>query len=190
MSSENEIELNYVKIDSENEIEFLTSNNYATEDFLEVFKVSSKVKFHCHDKTNLDIIFSNLFVIENELVAIDYEWLFNFPIPLEYLLFRVISHHRKINPLFREFITEKEVFNHFNLDTKNFELFKKWEYNFLDSVFLKFKMPYNKSLDYKKNISKLQNTIKRQKKIINTIENSNSWKITKPLRSLMHIFKK
>ena len=31
MSSENEIELNYVKIDSENEIEFLTSNNYATE---------------------------------------------------------------------------------------------------------------------------------------------------------------
>ena len=31
MTSENEIELNYVKIDSENEIEFLTSNNYATE---------------------------------------------------------------------------------------------------------------------------------------------------------------
>ena len=51
MSSENEIELNYVKIDSENEIEFLTSNNYATEISLlfetftryEEYKIAKKI---------------------------------------------------------------------------------------------------------------------------------------------------
>ena len=51
MSSENEVELNYVKIDSENEIEFLTSNNYATEISLlfetftryEEYKIAKKI---------------------------------------------------------------------------------------------------------------------------------------------------
>ena len=51
MSSQNEIELNYVKIDSENEIEFLTSNNYATEISLlfetftryEEYKIAKKI---------------------------------------------------------------------------------------------------------------------------------------------------
>ena len=113
----------------------IESNDYANDDFLKVFKKKSDISFHCHEKSNLDLIFSNIFIIDGNFVVIDYEWIFDFKIPLEYIFFRVINHHFKTNKLIRDFTTMEEVFNHVNLDVNNGKLFETWESNFLRFVF-------------------------------------------------------
>ena len=49
------------------------SDEYATEEFLKIFKVKSDIKFHCHEKSNWDLNFNNLFLVDGEFTAIDYE---------------------------------------------------------------------------------------------------------------------
>ncbi len=138
-----------------------TSNKYANKKFLSVFKKKSNKTFHCHNITNLDLIFSNIFIINKELFAIDYEWLFDFPVPLEYIFYRVLFHHRESNPIFREFITIDEIFEHFNLDTSDFKLFNKWNINFFNYVFGFHPKPKHKiiSKNFIDNIDKLNDYI-------------------------------
>ena len=119
------------------------SSEYASEEFLKVFKEKSDIKFHCHEKSNLDIIFSNLFLIDGEFTAIDYEWYFDFPIPLEFLFFVALQYHFYSNKLFSEFTSHEEIFNHFNLDTGNINLFGRWHCNYLKDV-LNRPPPYSK----------------------------------------------
>lgn len=253
------------------------SNEYANEEFLKVFKVKSDKMFHCHEKSNLDLIFSNLFLINNDYVAIDYEWIFDFQIPLEYIFFRVLFHHTRANNIFNEFITIEEIFDYFELDYSDFELFKNWERNFIQYVFNQFPkhnqnvipkddlvqsenvIDYvnsylnidemdeddfeffkkdivinqrkiianknnqinnlnqrvnsinrqlnnnrnkqisnlNKQINDKNNqisnrnnqINNLKREIEEKNKLINEYENSNSWKITRPLRKIFSFFK-
>ena len=120
------------------------TDEYCTPEFLEIFKEKSDKCFSCHNITNIDVIFSNLFLINDEFVSIDYEWVFDFPIPLEYIFYRVIHHHHVVNPIFRDFITISEIFEYFNLDMDNVELFEEWDKNFLSHANLRLKKPKTK----------------------------------------------
>ncbi|MEE0935637.1 MAG: methyltransferase domain-containing protein [Methanobrevibacter sp.] len=115
--------------------ESFESQDYAKSQFLEIFKERSNAKFHCHERSNLDLIFSNIFIIDDEYVAIDYEWTFDFEIPLEYIFYRVLLHYTLTNKVFKEFISINEIFNHFGLDTSHFNLFRTWDHNFMEYVF-------------------------------------------------------
>lgn len=108
-------------------------SDYANEEFLKIFREKSDIKFHCHEKSNFDIGFANMFLIDGVFTAIDYEWIADFPIPLEYLFYVSFFYHFYSNKLIRDFTSYEEVFNHFNLDTGNLDLFKRWYCNFLRS---------------------------------------------------------
>lgn len=182
------------------------SNEYATEEFLKVFKEKSDIKFHCHKKSYLDVILGNMFIIDGKFTVIDYEWIYDFPIPLEYIFYRTFSYHFYSSKSFREFTSFEEIFEHFNLDTENLKLFKRWELNFLGYILNR--PPLTRSeiihLDYMEKIDLLQKEIElknkeiiKKNKIINKKDKeikrllaSNSWKITKPLRKFKSIFKK
>ena len=238
--------------------ESFESKEYANSKFLKVFKNGSNVPFHCHEKSNLDLIFSNIFIINGEYVAIDYEWIFDFQIPLEYILYRVLLHYTLTNNLFKEFVTIEEIFNYFGLDSSHFDLFRKWDHNFMDYVFgylpkpPRYMMPMddygyskeefddyadiyldsadeideerlellkhdmvlnqrkiiikknehinhlnrevnklNKQLnDLNSQIIDLNNELNAKNWKINEFENSNSWKITAPIRKFNKTFKK
>ena len=101
------------------------SDEYATEEFLKVFKEKSDIKFHCHEKSYLDVILGNMFIIDGKFTVIDYEWIYDFPIPLEYIFYRTFSYHFYSSKSFREFTSFEEIFEHFNLDTENLKLFKR-----------------------------------------------------------------
>ena len=161
------------------------SNDYASDEFLEIFGEESHKEFHCHNITNLDVIFNNLFIIDDEFVAIDYEWLFQFPIPLEYIFYRVIRHHNVTNPLFRDFASINDIFIYFNLDEEDIELFKSWELNFASWVYSGLIRPKVKRTS-KWAVNNLDDfdSINRE---LNTLKNSKSWKITKPLRKIMSL---
>lgn len=182
------------------------SNEYATEEFLKVFKEKSDIKFHCHEKSYLDVILGNMFIIDGKFTVIDYEWIYDFPIPLEYIFYRTFSYHFYSSKSFREFTSFEEIFEHFNLDTENLKLFKRWELNFLGYILNR--PPLTRSeiihLDDMEKIDLLQKEIElknkeiiKKNKIINKKDKeikrllaSNSWKITKPLRKFKSIFKK
>ncbi len=183
------------------------TDEYCNDEFLKIFKVKSDQSFHCHSITNLDVIFSNLFVIDDEFVSIDYEWLFDFPVPLEYIFYRVINHHNVSNPLFRDFISLEEIFEYFDLDIDNFALFKKWERQFLDYAILHVKKPKTSIVSkasinqlnslnisrynaVEKENRRLNKIIEEQQELIDTYKYSTSWKMTKPLRKIGFLFKK
>lgn len=108
-------------------------SDYANEDFLKIFREKSDIKFHCHEKSNFDIGFPNMFLVDGVFTAIDYEWIADFPIPLEYLFYVSFFYHFYSSKLIREFTSYEEIFEHFNLDTGNLDLFKRWYCNFLRS---------------------------------------------------------
>lgn len=167
---------------------FVTAD-YATEEFLKVFGTKSDIPFHCHDVTNLDVIFSNMFKMNDELVTIDYEWFFKFPIPLEYIFYRVIRHHNVTNPLFKDFASIEDIFNHFNLDIDNIELFLEWELHFATQyVYSDLIRPKIRYVPQRL-VNRLDNygAVNRELKMI---KNSRSWKITKPIRTVTSILKK
>lgn len=189
------------------------TDDYATEEFLEIFKVKSDAKFHCHEKSYLDLILGNMFIIDGEFTVIDYEWIFDFPIPLEYIFYRTFNYHFYSNKLIREFTSFEEIFKHFNLDTAYIKLFQTWECNFLRYIINRppftraRKLPLEniaridqlqKDIDLKnkeikrknKVIKKKDNEIKKKDKEIKTLLNSNSWKMTEPLRKIKSILKK
>ena len=189
------------------------SDEYATEEFLNIFKVKSDKKFHCHEKSQLDVILGNMFLIDDEFIVVDYEWFFDFPIPLEYILFRVFNYHIYSNKLIREFTSFEEIFNHFNIDTENIQLFSTWECNFLRHIInrppftrsqilplenvekydqLKKELDLkNKELKKKDNIIKNKNKeIRKRDEKIDSLLSSSSWKITKPLREFKSKFKR
>ena len=109
------------------------------------------------------MIFSNLFLIDDEFVCIDYEWVLDFPVPLEYIFYRVIHHHHVVNPVFRDFISVEEVFDHFDLDKNNIGLFDQWDRNFLDHVSFRLKRPKTKitSKAYVNKLDTLNDTEKK-----------------------------
>ena len=139
------------------------SDEYCTPEFLNIFKVKSDKCFSCQDITNIDVIFSNLFLIDDEFVCIDYEWVLDFPVPLEYIFYRVIHHHHVVNPVFRDFISVEEVFDHFDLDKNNIGLFDQWDRNFLDHVSFRLKRPKTKitSKAYVNKLDTLNDTEKK-----------------------------
>ena len=182
------------------------SDEYATEEFLKVFKEKSDIKFHCHDKSYLDVILGNMFIIDGKFTVIDYEWIYDFPIPLEYIFYRTFSYHFYSSKLFREFTSFEEIFEHFNLDTENLKLFKRWELNFLGYILNRPPLTRSeiiplenvekidllqKEIELKnKEIIKKNKEINKKDKELKSLLNSNSWKITKPLRKFKSILKK
>ena len=164
------------------------TKDYATDEFLNVFGIKSDIAFHCHDVTNLDVIFNNLFKIDDELITIDYEWFFKFPIPLEYIFYRVIRHHTVTNPLFKDFTSIEDIFNHFSLDVNNMDLFKEWELNFARYVYSDLIRPKGRYIP-QRFVRELDNFDSINQEML-LMKKSNSWKITKPLRKVTSLLRR
>ena len=114
--------------------------------------------------------------------------------------------------MIREFISYEEIADHFNLDLENIELFEEWNCNFLRHVLKRppVSRPQNPSLktliesyNSKQEIERINKKVKSlQKKnkklksenaslkeLNDSLLNSRSWKITKPLRNIMQVKK-
>lgn len=115
---------------------------YQNEDFLSVF-CGTKIKenslagynsnenFECIEAGNIDIILSNIFNKDNNIFVIDYEWLFDFPIPVEYILWRIIrtlySDHIRLS----ELIEQQNMERTFGISDEHVDLYNEWESNFV-----------------------------------------------------------
>ena len=88
-----------------------------TKKFLDVF---GEVSFDKEQKTctvsNIDMIFTNIVIKDGKWNVIDYEWVFTFPVPVDYILYRAI--------LATVFDDKKRIMNELDItnnDIKNYE---------------------------------------------------------------------
>lgn len=66
---------------------------YYTPEFIEIFGVYGQAfqKFKSLKISNVDFNFSNILINEERVKLIDYEWVFEFPIPIDFIIYRAIT---------------------------------------------------------------------------------------------------
>ena len=113
----------------------LSQKNFVmTEEFAKVFgNVQLPEGFFCAPVTNIDMVCGNLVLAETPVV-LDYEWTFDFPIPVEFVLYRIIHYYEKTHrpdevqsflSLYEEFGITEELKNVFSVMEKNFQAYIK-----------------------------------------------------------------
>ena len=126
------------------------SSNMVTEDFKKLFgnlkydELDGEICFNA--PSNIDFLFSNLIQSGDEIYLIDYEWVFNFSIPIDYTLFRSI--------LYTELL-------HNNNDYDK-PLYRKMENSLMGEIFLNSFQIYREN--YLKNIYKFEDIAKQKEK--------------------------
>ena len=61
-------------------------------------------KLQCGRYTNIDMILPNVLIEGREKKLIDYEWVFDFPIPAHYVAFRILYYYIYSNSKRQSFI--------------------------------------------------------------------------------------
>ena len=159
-----------------------------------------------------DLIFQNAFYIDNKFFFYDQEWM-DEGVPIEYIWYRSIMYTRELMEIFegesmwqKLGITEENIQLFKQLDNKIQEKIrdaKIWEKHItiktIEDIEAKFKQENEKMLEefkkllnekdariafLEKNMEETVKILKDKEKIIENMENSLSWKVTKPLRNI------
>lgn len=164
--------------------------------------------FDILDIANIDLIFGNLFIDGDTITQIDYEWVFRFPMLKEYILWRAIHSFYFTHGDDCIMPDENSILEKFGLSNMVPD-FEKMETGFQNFVFgeehikinLEFRTETCKTFENKINdknwiiyerereIEKLNNDIVSLINSIDSLKNSLSWKITKPVRYLGSLLK-
>ncbi|MDO8490176.1 MAG: glycosyltransferase [bacterium] len=73
-------------------VQSLSDEDFLGEKFFSIFsnKNNGITKTRCLFVGNVDLKFDNLFIHKTDYAIIDYEWVFSFPIPVKYVIFRAL----------------------------------------------------------------------------------------------------
>ena len=179
---------------------------------------------------DIDMIFSNIIEKDGEWVVIDYEWTFDFLIPIKFLFYRAAFSYLIHSPIRKNFCGD-DLMKAFAITEPEIEQFKKMEYHFqvnytlenyeaLHLMYHKFGKKCISIADYIGNAEGEENIFERMERLnenylqevsentvqreraneldhqakalsdsIIALQNSTSWKITKPLRAVMGLIK-
>lgn len=110
---------------------------YKTEGYATLFGDAYVEASQCLPISNIDMILSNFRVLStNEIVNFDYEWVLDFPIPYEYILWRMLSqlYNQYMVYLKRKFSRTEFLIN-VGLNDKNFAIYEEMEKHFVEYVF-------------------------------------------------------
>jgi len=109
--------------------------------------------------SNIDLIFDNILIDKHgNYTIIDYEWIFDFAIPVNYILYRsLLTFFSKYKEYLHNFFTIWEIFTFFQINKKEIKIYEKFEINFLACVMKndKVKLNYEKTKKKIKESSRL-----------------------------------
>lgn len=126
---------------------------YITKDFEEVFGKEGPKKSFSLAATNVDLIFSNIKLCQQgRLINFDYEWIFEFPIPYEYVLWRAayLLYDKYAVYLIPQ-ISKEDFLIKVGIAQENLSVYQKMEDKFVEYVYGKDRCEYYTS-HYEKNI--------------------------------------
>ena len=103
--------------------------SFSEETERDVFKGTKSLKV-----SNIDSILSNFVRIEDgSLVCLDYEWVFSFPIPVEYLIYRTVFYYYSENVHYIK-MSEPELWAEFGIAEAKISLFRRMDDQFQQRV--------------------------------------------------------
>lgn len=136
---------------------------------------------------NIDLIPANLIKRNNKYTIIDYEWIFDFDIPLEYVFWRVLFSSSAISRLTEGM--RDEIYTHYNLSSDRRQTYRDMEESFQKYVSGNSATLHNcdneasfRSVvveDLEKEKEQYKNAYIALDNELNIIKNSKSWKILK-----------
>ena len=100
-----------------------------TDDFKKVFGCTKMPEgLTCTEVTNIDMICDNV-VLTSPYTLLDYEWTFEFPVPCEFVLYRIIHYYIQVHKV-REALDEKALYKQFGISEERRAAFAKIEKGF------------------------------------------------------------
>ncbi len=134
-----------------------------TNKFIEIFgQYEGIFPFDYMSITNIDMSFDNIIINNDDYYIIDYEWIFTFPIPFKYVIYRNINYLYTIlgsQIEIKKFISLNELFNLYEIYDDDICTFQVMEKNFnkyvfgdnfsINSKFLKSNYNLNQINEYK-----------------------------------------
>lgn len=104
-----------------------------SEEFCNVFgNVNLDSNIIAGRNVDIDLTFSNVLVKNESWVIIDYEWTFDFLIPINYILWRAIREYMNYTGA-RGLLSETELFRHINISDQEKLEYEKMEQHFQDA---------------------------------------------------------
>ncbi|MCH5279901.1 MAG: glycosyltransferase family 2 protein [Lachnospiraceae bacterium] len=100
-----------------------------TEQFEKVFgKINSAQNLSASDINNIDMVVGNVIIDQNRWNVIDYEWTFDFPIPTNFIIYRVVFYY--VNAQKREDLKKIDLYKIFGITDKEKEMYWEMEQHF------------------------------------------------------------
>lgn len=109
---------------------------YMTDEYKKLFGDDMVCDAKCLKITNLDLIFSNLKLTpDKELYCIDAEWIFSFPVPYEYVMWRALTQlYDQYMIYLRGQVTKKDFMKKIGIKEEHFAIYEAMEKHFADAV--------------------------------------------------------
>lgn len=110
---------------------------YKTDEFERIFGSGTPEGKGCLQQTNIDLIFSNLRLTpEGKLYCIDNEWVFDFPIPYEYVIWRSLqSLYGEYSAYLNRQVTRGEFMARMGISSEDDAVYQEMERNFYIYVY-------------------------------------------------------
>ena len=89
----------------------------------------------CVKPANIDLIFDNIFLNEQDYTVIDNEWVCDFYVPVKFIIHRVLTDLYYQEKQLEEIVSKKELFRYFNITEDEEEIYHEWALYFVN-VFL------------------------------------------------------
>lgn len=107
-----------------------------TDGFRQIFGDIDCLGDACVCPCNLDVIFDNLMLVDGKITAFDYEWVYNFPIPEKFVIYRVLCrfYDKYLHYLERHF-TFEEYISEFDFSTDEKARYRKMEDAFIRYIY-------------------------------------------------------
>ena len=104
---------------------------YRTAAFQEVFgEERLEAPLACICPANIDLILDNIFPDEGKMAIIDGEWIFDFPVPITFIIWRTINEIYSNRPWFESQLSRREWMSEYGMDEQMEVVFWKWATHF------------------------------------------------------------
>lgn len=107
---------------------------YATDEFVNVFGDASDNSIstmQCIKPANIDMICDNIMLLDDGYSLIDEEWIFDFDVPVKFILWRNIRELFATNVALTDLVTYDEFLKHFGIDETMDQVFLSWTNHFV-----------------------------------------------------------
>ena len=107
---------------------------YKTPEFVKVFgNVSQEGTLSCSGISNIDLIPANILIDNDRISVIDYEWTFRFPIPGNFIIYRMIHYYLESDGK-RRALKDMDFYTKAGLTEKELEIYAAMERNFQNYI--------------------------------------------------------